>query len=114
MWLVNGCQKPQISPSLACLVSILLHRKDGGQEQTCNQVVAVSLPAVETCVWRIVVSCLREPERVRTHILKMREDLTIESHKGAIERQIMKIEKRKDNILKMAGTAIDDDSTVIL
>lgn len=57
---------------------------------------------------------IREPERVRTRVNELRTERSIESHKDGIERQIEEIERRKDNILKMAEVAMDEDSIATL
>ncbi len=89
-------------------------RKDGGEEKRCNHVVAILLPVADQYVWDVVVSYLRKPEQVRNGILALRKELTIESHRDAIEKQIEEITKRKDNILKMAEIAMDADSIATL
>lgn len=97
-----------ITQQYACM------RKDGGEERRCNHTLYISIPLADQYVWDIVVSYIREPERVRTRVNELRTELSIESHKDVIERQIEEIERREDNILKMAEVAMDEDSIATL
>jgi len=61
-----------------------------------------------------IITYIKEPGQVRAKVNDLRRLHTIDSHAPAIQKQIAELLKRKDNILKMAEIAQDDDTIATL
>jgi hypothetical protein len=89
-------------------------RHDGGEERRQNHTVYVAIPLADEFVWSVVVSYIREPEKIRARVHDLRKFYSIDSHTEVIERQIAELINRRDNLLAMAEIATDKDTIATL